>query len=62
LSGALAPRFLRLRKAQSGSSTGSPMLYVERDYLHKKAMTLRSVGYYRTDLFSYELTLKRRNR
>jgi GntR family transcriptional regulator len=45
-----------------GIPAGSPMLYVERDYLHKKAMILRSVGFYRTDLFTYELTLKRRNR
>ena len=45
-----------------GIPAGSPTLYVERDYLHKKAMILRSVGFYRTDLFSYELTLKRRMR
>lgn len=43
-----------------GIPAGSPVLYVERDYLHKKEMVLRSVGFYRTDLFSYELTLKRR--
>lgn len=43
-----------------GIPAGSPVLYVERDYLHKKDMVLRSVGFYRTDLFSYELTLKRR--
>jgi len=43
-----------------GIPAGSPVLYVERDYLHKKEMVLRSVGSYRTDLFSYELTLKRR--
>jgi GntR family transcriptional regulator len=45
-----------------GIPAGSPMLYVERDYLHKKAMVLRSVGFYRTDLFTYELTLKRQTR
>jgi GntR family transcriptional regulator len=44
-----------------GIPAGSPVLYVERDYLHKKEMVLRSVGSYRTDLFSYKLTLKRRN-
>ena len=46
--------------AYLGIPAGSPVLYVERDYLHKKDMVLRSVGFYRTDLFSYELTLKRR--
>ena len=45
-----------------GIPAGSPVLYVERDYLHKKEMILRSVGFYRTDLFTYELTLKRRAR
>ena len=45
-----------------GIPAGSPMLYIERDYLHKKEMVLRSVGFYRTDLFTYELTLKRRTR
>ena len=45
-----------------GIPPGSPVLYVERDYLHKKEMILRSVGFYRTDLFTYELTLKRRSR
>jgi DNA-binding GntR family transcriptional regulator len=45
-----------------GVPAGSPVLYVERDYLHKKEMVLRSVGFYRTDLFTYELTLKRRTR
>jgi GntR family transcriptional regulator len=45
-----------------GIPAGSPVLYVERDYLHKKEMILRSVGFYRTDLFTYELTLKRRTR
>jgi hypothetical protein len=37
------------------------MMYVERDDLYKKATILRS-GFYRTDLFTYELTLKRRTR
>jgi GntR family transcriptional regulator len=48
--------------AHLGIPPGSPVLYVERDYLHKKEMVLRSVGFYRTDLFTYELTLKRRTR
>lgn len=43
-----------------GIPAGSPVLYVERDYLHNKAMVLKTVGYYRSDLFSYELKLKRR--
>ena len=42
-----------------GIPAGSPVLYVERDYLHNKAMVLKTVGYYRSDLFSYELKLKR---
>ncbi|MGH7825751.1 MAG: GntR family transcriptional regulator [Candidatus Binatia bacterium] len=40
---------------------GSPVLYVERDYTHKKDMVLRTIGYYRSDLFSYELKLKRKS-
>jgi GntR family transcriptional regulator len=39
---------------------GSPVLYVERDYLHRKDRILRTLGYYRSDLFSYELKLKRK--
>jgi GntR family transcriptional regulator len=39
---------------------GSPVLFVERDYLHKKEMLLRTLGYYRSDLFSYEIELKRK--
>lgn len=41
---------------------GSPVLFVERDYLHKKEMVLRTLGSYRSDLFSYELKLKRKRR
>jgi GntR family transcriptional regulator len=41
---------------------GSPVLFVERDYLHKKDMVLRTVGFYRSDLFSYELKLKPKRR
>lgn len=48
--------------AHLGIPAGSPVLFVERDYLHKKEMVLRTIGYYRSDLFSYELTLKRRMR
>src|SRR5919106_1337757 len=43
-----------------GIPGGSPVLVVERDYLHRKETVLRSVGLYRSDLFSYELTLKRK--
>jgi len=39
-------------------SSGSPVLFVKRDYLHRKRTIMMSVGYYRSDLFSYELTLK----
>jgi GntR family transcriptional regulator len=38
---------------------GSPVLFVERNYLCKKDLVLRTVGFYRTDLFRYELKLKR---
>ena len=41
-------------------SAGSPVLLVERDYLHRKETIVRSVGLYRSDLFSYKLTLKRK--
>jgi DNA-binding GntR family transcriptional regulator len=43
-----------------GIPAGSPVLLVERDYLYKKETVMRSVGFYRSDLFSYELTLKRK--
>src|SRR5712692_3942988 len=45
-----------------GIPAGSPVLVVERDYLHRKETVVRSVGLYRSDLFSYELTLKRKKR
>jgi GntR family transcriptional regulator len=38
---------------------GSPVLFVERNYLCKKELVLRTVGFYRSDLFRYELKLKR---
>jgi GntR family transcriptional regulator len=46
--------------AHLGIPAGSPVLLVERDYLCKKETVIRSVGFYRSDLFSYELKLKRR--
>lgn len=39
---------------------GSPVLLNERDYLSKKEPVMVSVGYFRSDLFRYELRLKRR--
>jgi GntR family transcriptional regulator len=42
--------------------TGSPVLFVERNYLHKKTLILRTVGFYRSDLFGYEIKLKRSGR
>ena len=41
---------------------GSPVLFVERNYLCKKELVLRTVGFYRSDLFRYELKLKRPGR
>jgi GntR family transcriptional regulator len=38
---------------------GSPVLFVERNYLCKKELVLRTVGFYRSDLFRYELKLRR---
>ncbi len=45
--------------AQLEIPTGSPVLFVERNYLHKKKLILRTVGFYRSDLFGYEIKLKR---
>jgi DNA-binding GntR family transcriptional regulator len=42
--------------------TGSPVLFVERNYLHKKKLLLRTAGFYRSDLFGYEIKLKRSGR
>ncbi len=39
--------------------SGSPVLFVERNYLHKKKLLLRTAGFYRSDLFGYEIKLKR---
>ncbi|MGE5304458.1 MAG: GntR family transcriptional regulator [Alphaproteobacteria bacterium] len=37
---------------------GSPVLYVERDHFYKKSLIMRTAGFYRSDLFRYELKLK----
>ncbi len=37
---------------------GSPVLYVERDHFHKENLIMRTAGFYRSDLFRYELKLK----
>jgi len=42
--------------------TGSPILFVERNYLHRKKLLLRTAGFYRSDLFGYEIKLKRSGR
>jgi hypothetical protein len=42
--------------------TGSPVLFVERNYSHKKKLILRTAGFYRSDLFGYEIKLKRSGR
>ncbi len=42
--------------------TGSPVLFVERNYLHKKKLVLRTAGFYRSDLFGYEIKTKRGGR
>jgi GntR family transcriptional regulator len=39
--------------------TGSPVLLVERNYLHKRKLVLRTAGFYRSDLFGYEIKLTR---
>jgi GntR family transcriptional regulator len=41
---------------------GSPVLFVERNYFCKKELVLRTLGFYRSDLFRYELKLKGRGR
>ena len=38
---------------------GSPVLFVERNYRLKRELVLRTVGFYRSDLFRYELKLRR---
>ncbi len=37
---------------------GSPVLFVERNYFYKNDLLLRTVGFYRSDLFRYEIKLK----
>jgi len=41
---------------------GSPVLFVERNYLCKKDLVLRTLGFYRSDLFRYEIKLRRGGR
>ena len=41
---------------------GSPLLFVERNYYYRKELLLRTAGHYRSDLFRYELKLKRGGR
>jgi GntR family transcriptional regulator len=48
--------------AHLGIPPGSPVLFVERDYLHKNDIVLRTMGFYRSDLFSYELKLHPKQR
>ncbi len=36
------------------------MLYVERDHFIKKRLIMRTEGFYRSDLFRYELKLRLR--
>lgn len=38
---------------------GSPVLYVERNYFDKATLVLRTGGFYRSDLFGYEINVKR---
>lgn len=38
---------------------GSRVLFVEKNYFYKKELVLRTTGFYRSDLFRYELKLKR---
>jgi GntR family transcriptional regulator len=45
--------------AYLGIPTGSPVLFVERNYSHKRKLVLRTAGFYRSDLFGYEIKLKR---
>jgi len=42
--------------------TGSPVLFVERNYVHKRKLFLRTAGFYRSDLFGYEIKLNRSGR
>jgi GntR family transcriptional regulator len=41
---------------------GSPVLSVERNYFYKKDLLLRTAGFYRSDLFRYELKLSHSGR
>ena len=43
-------------------SSGDPLLLIERDYVRKNEIVAVSIGYYRSDLYRYELKLKRRSK
>jgi DNA-binding GntR family transcriptional regulator len=45
-----------------GISPGSPVLFVKRFYFHRKNLLLLTLGFYRSDIFNYSLTLKRKKR
>lgn len=46
--------------SQIETPLGSPLLMIEREYVAADAIVAVSVGYYRSDLFRYELRLKHR--
>lgn len=46
--------------AQIETPLGSPVLMIERDYIAGDRVVAVSLGYYRSDLFRYELRLKHR--
>ena len=41
--------------------SGDPLLLIERDYVRKNEVVAVSTGFYRSDLYRYELNLKRRS-
>lgn len=43
-------------------SPGSPVLFVKRFYFHRRNLMLLTQGFYRSDIFNYSLTLKRKKR
>ncbi len=45
-----------------GISPGSPVLFVKRFYFLRKNLMLLTLGFYRSDIFNYSLTLKRKKR
>lgn len=46
--------------SQIETPLGSPVLMIERDYIAQDKIVAVSLGYYRSDLFRYELKLKHR--